>query len=136
MADEQALVPKATVVLPSGTKVTVEGAADDVAAMVALITDGSSRYRHPSGGTRKQRTATAAPGRVSRASKGPADHIRELVTTNFFKTKRGLGEVQKKLEEDAHIYPITSLSPALFRLVRTKELRRIKEAGAWRYVNP
>jgi hypothetical protein len=58
------------------------------------------------------------------------------VTDDFFKTKRGLGEVQKKLEEGAHIYPVTHLSPVLFRLVGARELRRIKEGGTWKYVNP
>jgi hypothetical protein len=62
--------------------------------------------------------------------------IRELRDNDFFTSKRGLGDVQKALEEGAHIYPVTTLSPVLFRMVRGKELRRLKEDGAWKYVNP
>jgi hypothetical protein len=83
----------------------------------------------------KDPSGRASPARTKGNRKGPADHIRELVADDFFKTKQGLGDVKKKLEEGAHIYPITSLSPALFRLVRLKELRRIKEGGVWKYVN-
>ncbi len=79
----------------------------------------------------------AGKGASRRASaKGPVGYVRELVAVDYFKTKRGLGDVQKKLEEGAHIYAVTHLSPAMTRLVRTKELRRIKEGGTWKYVNP
>lgn len=62
-------------------------------------------------------------------------YIRELIVDDYFKTKREIGEVRDKLEEDGHIYPVTSLSTPLYRLIKAKELRRMKEDGAWRYVN-
>ena len=67
---------------------------------------------------------------------GPIDYIRELIEQDFFNGKRALGEIKEKLDEEAHFYPATSLSPALVRLVRKRELRRIKEDGSWKYVNP
>lgn len=72
--------------------------------------------------------------KVKRA--GPTDYIRDLIEEGYFKTKREIGAVRDKLEERAHIYPVTSISGPLYRLVKNKELRRIKEDGAWRYVNP
>jgi hypothetical protein len=132
-------VPKANVVLADGTKVTIEGTADEVAALLERISGGSVQSPgggRPIGAGRRRRKSAAKSGSAKATAKGPADYIRKLVTEDFFKTKRGLGDVQAKLEEGAHIYPVTHLSPVLFRLVRGKELRRIKEGGTWKYVNP
>jgi len=129
-------MPKANVVLPDGTKVTIEGSADEVASLVQRLSGGadvSQRAKASVRRTRRKGSGTSTSDR--KQAKGPADYIRELIDDDFFKTKRGLGDVQKKLEEGAHIYPVTSLSPTLFRLVRTKELRRIKEGRSWKYVN-
>lgn len=136
-------MPKANLVLTDGTRVMIDGTVEEVAAMLERFSGGATG---PSGGistksTRRPRGKSAAKGRRTGSSaktrtKGPADYVRELVSENYFKTKRGLGDVQKKLEESAHIYPVTHLSPVLLRFVRAKELRRIKEGGTWKYVNP
>src|SRR5437588_3266560 len=136
-------MPKANVVLADGTKVTIDGTADEVAALLQRISGsppqplaGDSKKRT---GRRRGRTVTAGSGKGGSgkaAPKGPADYVRDLVAANYFKTKRGLGDVQKKLEEGGHIYAVTHLSPVLLRAVRARELRRLKEGGAWRYVNP
>lgn len=44
--------------------------------------------------------------------------------------------MKEKLEEQGHIYPSRELSPALIKLVRDRELRRVKEGGVYKYVNP
>jgi hypothetical protein len=136
-------MPKANVVLADGTKVTIDGTADEVAALLQRISgsaqqplDGDSKKRT---GRRRRKAIAAASGKGGSARttpKGPADYLRDLVATNYFKIKRGLGDVQKKLEEGGHIYAVTHLSPVLLRAVRAKELRRIKEGGTWKYVNP
>jgi hypothetical protein len=38
------------------------------------------------------------------------------------------------LEEQGQFYPVTSLSPTVLRLVRKRELRRIKDKKRWLYV--
>ena len=67
--------------------------------------------------------------------KGPQTLIAELAGENYFKTKRKIVQIQKKLEEKGHIYAITSLSPPLLRLTRNKTLRRLKEKSGWVYVS-
>ena len=54
----------------------------------------------------------------------------------YFKSKRTIGDIQKKLEEMGHIYALTSLSTPLIRLTRSKNsaLRRLKENKQWVYV--
>lgn len=133
-------MPKANVVLADGTKVTIDGTTDEVASLLQRISGnapdndatkrtGRRRGKSPAKGSGKGGSGKTTP-------KGPADYVRDLVGANYFKTKRGLGDVQKKLEEGGHIYAVTHLSPLLLRLVRGKELRRIKEGGTWKYVNP
>jgi hypothetical protein len=132
---------KAKVQLSDGTTVTIEGTPDEVAAMLRRLSPaGSTSESYRKKGPRQaQRRGSASVGSGSRSTrsptKGPVDYIRELLDDDFFKTKRGLGEVRSKLEERAHIYPNTTISPVLFRMVRNRELRRIREDGKWKYVN-
>jgi hypothetical protein len=138
------LVATANVTLPDGTTVIIEGSAEEVALLLERVSRTGAESASPRsirpGGNRRSRGSLSRKQTTQRpprsAAKGPADYIRELAANNFFETKRGLGQVKAKLEEQAHIYPVTHLSPALFRLVKSKELRRIKEEGQWKYVNP
>lgn len=134
---------KANLVLPDGTKVNINGTADEVAALLARFAStgdsattsarrGPLRTRRRSGSD----TGKKARNKTTKKRTGPTDYIRDLLGEGYFKTKREIGAVRDKLEERAHIYPVTSISGPLYRLVRNKELRRIKEDGAWKYVNP
>ncbi len=129
---------KANLVLPDGTKVTIDGTADEVASLLGRFSSTGA----PSGARSARRGRRKSVGEVKAKTKakvkraGPTDHIRDLIEEGYFKTKRELSAVRDKLEERAHIYPVTSISGPLYRLVRNKELRRIKEDGAWKYVNP
>jgi hypothetical protein len=61
--------------------------------------------------------------------------ISNLIGAGFFKEPKQLGAVKVALEEEGEFYPVTTLSPAMLRLVRAKELRRIKDGnGRWTYV--
>lgn len=62
--------------------------------------------------------------------------IRVLIGEDFFKEKKVIDEVRRILEERAIFYKNSDLSPSLIRLVKKGELRRLKEGGQWRYVNP
>jgi len=116
---------KAQLVTAEGTKVTVEGAPDEVAALVAKLAAGkpsqskreASKHRHK-----------------SRAKVGPVSLISDLIGGGFFKKPKELSAVKLALEEQGHFYPATSLSPILLRLVRRRSLRRIKDNGRWQYV--
>jgi hypothetical protein len=129
-------MPKANVVLPSGAKVTIEGTADEVGTLLERLSEAPDQTSTPAAGRPQPRRSTRPAQPMASQKKGPIDHIRELVNADFFNVKHGIADVQRRLEQNAHIYPVTSLSPALVRLVRVKELRRIKERGKWVYVNP
>lgn len=126
---------KATFELPGGTKVTIDGSPGEVAALLDRFGASGSREapkRRAAG--RRKTSRERQPAKPSRM--GPTEYIRQLKTENFFRTKRTIAEVREKLEEGAHIYPVTALSAPLYRLVKKRELRRIKEGGTWKYVNP
>ena len=131
---------KADVVLPGGAKVTVTGTVDEVASLLAKLSadDDGVSARKPRSSRRKRRggSGSKAANKPKQKSTGPTDYVRDLIGEGYFKTKREIAAVRDKLEERAHIYPVTSISGPLYRLVKSKELRRIKEGGAWKYVNP
>jgi hypothetical protein len=115
---------KAHIVTKSGTKVTVEGSPEEVASLI-------ERIEGPEGGK-----STNTRSKVPRGSRPtPVGLISELIDGGFFKKPRELGAIRLALQEQGHFYPVTTLSPALLRLVRKKELRRIKDAKRWLYVN-
>jgi hypothetical protein len=123
----------ANLTLPDGTKVNIEGTADEVAILLAKCSSTSAGQV-----TSENKTSRAAKSaKKARARrKGPLGLIDTLAEEGFFKSKRNIAEVQKKLEEKGHIYAQESLSGALLRLTRDKHvLRRIKEKAGWVYVS-
>jgi hypothetical protein len=120
--------------LPDGSKVAIEGTADEVAVLVSRLSGGGDSTAVK----RQRRTKTGGSSsgkKQERRSTGPRGLIEALAQQDYFKAqKRTIGDVQKKLEQDGHIYALNSLSPALLRLTRAKTLRRIKENKGWVYV--
>lgn len=126
---------KANLTLPNGTTVKIEGTSEDIAVLLSKF---SGRHKAVSmkSKTTGKKTASrtkGAPPKVER--KGPQSLLEELANEDYFKSKRTIGDVQKKLEEGGHIYAMESLSTPLLRLTRKKVLRRLKEKNAWLYVS-
>ncbi len=125
---------KADLVLPDGTKVVIEGAADEVAGLLERFSaspksgSGSASRKKPS-----QRSQTEGSSKRKKVA-GAGSLINELAEEDYFNVKRTIGDVQKKLEERGHIFALGSISPALFRLTRKRTIRRVKEGKVWVYV--
>lgn len=113
---------KAIIELKDGTKITVEGTPKEVAEAKELMISKEGRKLIKQKIKRKQKT------------KGPIGLILELKEENFFDKPRIISEVKQKLEEKTYYYPLSSLSPALIRLVKQGELGRIKKEGKWMWV--
>jgi hypothetical protein len=60
--------------------------------------------------------------------------IAELIDGGFFKKPKELSAIRNALQEHGHHYPLTTLSPVMLRLVRRRELRRLKDKKRWVYV--
>lgn len=121
-------MPKAMVATPSGTKVTIEGSNDEIAGLIARI-EGLGQATVPplTKPTRANSSKTAKPTLIGLIS--------EMIGRGFFKEPKLLGEVKTELEQNGHFYPLTTLSPTMLRLVKSRQLRRIKDGrGRWTYV--
>jgi len=129
---------KADLTLADGTKVVIEGSPEEVASLLQRFSgDHSREAAEDRSKSRKARGRRSGANADTARATGAIAYIRELIEEDFFESRRGLGDVKAALEERAHIYPVTTLSPSLFRLVRSRELRRLKgDDGQWKYVNP
>ncbi len=117
---------RATVKTRSGATVTVEGSPDEVAAVLERL------ERSEPNDTR--RPVQPPSKRQNKTRPTPMGLLSELIAEGFFAKPRELGAVGAALREKGHFYPATTLSPVVLRLVRKKELRRIKEKKRWTYV--
>ena len=116
---------KARITKPSGTTVVIEGSPDEVAELVKRIEGGSSLA--------KAQEQPDVHGKPKKGKPTLPDYLADLIETGFFKEPKDLSAVQKRLAEMGHVYHVTTLSPALLRRVRGRELRRLKQNGRWYY---
>jgi hypothetical protein len=118
---------KAHITKPSGTKIVVEGTTEEIAAILLQI---ETETQQP-----KQSAAPNIHSKnpPSRGRTTPVNLISTLIDGGFFRTPRDLASVKIALEEMGHHYPVTSLSPTLLRLVRKRQLRRIRDQKRWTY---
>jgi hypothetical protein len=63
----------------------------------------------------------------------PINLISSLIDGGFFRKPKDLAAAKIALEEMGHFFPVTTLSPVLLRLVRKRQLRRIKDQKRWFY---
>jgi hypothetical protein len=119
-------MPKAVIKTKTGATVTLEGTQDEVAALVARFEVGAG-----TGGRSGNRQPMRRQGK-RRAT--PRDLISELIAEGYFNKPKELGAVKQALEERGHFYPLTHLSPVVLRLVKNKDLRRLKQGKRWAYV--
>lgn len=126
---------KADLVLPDGTRVRIEGSAEEVAVLLTKFSQPATAPPIPAQVKEKRKLKKDKGGTARQKKKGPAGLIRELADEDYFKSRRGLSDIQRKLEQRGHIYAQHSLSPALLRLTQSKALRRIKEKKGWVYVS-
>jgi hypothetical protein len=126
---------KADLILPNGTTVKIEGTAEEVAELLDKISLPQRGAGKKPPKKRRNASSKAKTSMKKATRKGPQVLIGELAEEDYFKAKRAISDVQKKLEEKGHIYALESLSMPLLRLTRKKVLRRIKEDNNWVYVS-
>ena len=116
---------KAQITTPQGLHVKIEGTPAEITAVVHDL-----EQKNASKGSTTPRRRKIRAGRTSLV-----DLIESLVDGGFFKKPRDLGSIKGTLAEMGHHYPLTTLSPAMLRQVRKKNIRRIREQKRWLYVN-
>jgi hypothetical protein len=123
---------RAQLITKLGTKVSIEGTVDEVADLLARF---EGEHREPkSTGSSLSMLRSTKPSRSKKAVTSPANLISEFTESGFFSTPKDLNAIKVALQEQGHFYPATSLSPTLLRLVRKRQLRRMKDNKRWVYV--
>jgi hypothetical protein len=128
-------MPKATLVLPDGTNVTVEGSEKEVARLMAFYTGKAQPDSGKGAGKDSGREAASAKKKSAPPKgSGPRYLVYQLANEGFFDKEKTLVEVQQRLEEEGHIYAQTSLSAPLLHAVQSKWLRRVRGKDGWVYI--
>jgi hypothetical protein len=116
---------KAQIITPEGVTIKVDGTAEEIAALL-------SKFR--SSVTIKGRALVPGKNRRKAVQKVQlVDLVDSLIDGGFFKTPRDLAAVRAALAQMGHHYPMTTLSGAMLRKVRRRELRRLKQDKRWVY---
>lgn len=80
------------------------------------------------------RGARAHPAKASGGQRprkgGPTRHLAELLEEGFFDEQRNLSQTVEELRARGHLYRQSDISPVLARMVRAKQLRRLKVKNA------
>jgi hypothetical protein len=114
----------AKITIPGGISVEVDGTPEEV---VAVLADRKTKAPDFS--------SAVVLSRLPRIRKGEiAGLIESLKVEEFFRTPRGLSDIQKKLAELGHHYPVTTLSGAMQVQSQSRNLRRFKQDGRYVYV--
>ena len=87
---------KANIVLPTGAKVQLEGTAEEIAVLLSKFS-GTSDSHAPEAHVKSRHKAPKKSKKISRS--GPTGFVMDLIDEGFFKSRRTLPEIQKKLEE-------------------------------------
>ena len=114
---------KAQISFPDGTTVRLEGTPHEISAIVDR-------------GRKTRETGRPSPrAKVKARSRPPqlVDLIANLIDGGFFKKPKDLAGVKTALEEMGHHYPVTTLSGAMLRQVRKRNLRRLRQDKRWVY---
>jgi len=121
---------KANITTKDGVKISIEGTPEEVASLVAKLQSDKLR---PNLNKQSKRNA-GKMGDVDKSRPTPINLIADLIDGGFFKKPRELSAIKNALAEQGYHYPVTSLSPTALRLVRKRQLRRIKDKKRWLYV--
>lgn len=116
---------KAQISFPDGTTVKLEGTSDEISG---VIDRGRGKPEAKRRTSRAKITVKAASQRVQLV-----DLIANLIDGGFFKKPKDLAAVKGALEELGRHYPVTTLSGAMLRQVRKRNVRRLKQDKRWVY---
>ncbi len=111
---------KAKITTKSGLVMQVDGTPAEIAAVLRDLKD--------------ERAAAPKRKRAVKAGVQLPDLIGALVDGKFFNKPQDLAAVKTALGELGHHYPMTTLSGAMLRQVRRRNLRRMRQDKRWVYV--
>lgn len=121
---------KATIKTKSGTEITIESDRRTINDVIMTIQRREQLREHINEDFQKRRNEMIH-GRQKPLN--ATDLILKLEHEGFFKKTRTLGEIQNEMEKRGYMYPQTTLSAVMLRLLRHGKLTRIREEDKWGY---
>ena len=128
---------KALITTNAGTKISIEGSSSEIKEIIPVIKrleGGADRISDESavdyGVFKNKRKRINSIQKSNTAT----DVILALREQDYFDKPKNLLEIKNALEEQGMIYPVTTLSPILLRLVRKRLIGRVKSDKRWCYV--
>lgn len=113
---------KAHIKTQDGVEMRVEGTPQEIIAIARNL---------------KARETKEVRGKSTVGTKSGKGSLGDLIATladgSFFKQPKDLASIKAALAEMGHHYPVTTLSPAVLRMVRKRTLRRMKQDKRWVY---
>jgi hypothetical protein len=119
---------KATIQSKSGAVITVEGTEKEVSNIIALYESSAGEAKR----NNADRASTVTSGAENKRESA-SGLILELKRDGFFDKPKSLGDISAALEERGFLYPVTTLSGVVLRLLKDGQLRRKKIEKRWMY---
>ncbi len=119
---------KAHIKTNSGTVITVEGDAGEIAKIM-----NSMEALPKCVEAKKIPSKKEALIKEKKKQNSTAEKVVELAEEGFFQKPKKLGEVSVELEKNGYLCPTTTLSGVMLSLVQKKILSRIRRDGIWVY---
>jgi hypothetical protein len=113
---------KAHITTPEGVIVKLEGTPEEIAAVIREAGFKAAPEKSKSKTKQTAMTKSTIPGLVD-----------ELRNDGFFKQPKALGEIQKRLADLGHHYPLTALSGPMQMECKRRNLRRFKKEKKYVY---
>jgi hypothetical protein len=113
---------KAQITTPEGVTVKLEGTAEEIAAVIRQAGQKSALGKANSKAKATTKKRPTVPALVD-----------ELKGEGFFKQPKTLGEIQKRLADLGHHYPLTALSGPMQAQCKQRILRRFKKDKKYVY---
>ncbi len=117
---------KANIEMPDGTKIFLEGDETEVSRIMTFLSTGK-KYTEIISKMDNKKLKT-------KSKLGITDYLRELKEEGYFDQPKTIVEIKNELATRAIIYPVTSIQPTLTRLIKKRELGRVKQDSKWVYV--
>lgn len=119
---------KATIKSKTGAIITIEGTQGEVSSILTVFERTVALGHAKETVTKRQALEKQAKKRLA-----ASDLVVNLKEDSFFEKPKSLAEISKALEEQGHLYPVTTLSGVVLGLVQKRVLRRKKIDGKWAY---
>lgn len=121
-------MPKATIKSKSGAVITIDGSESEISNILSAF-EQSDRVVQV-----RQRVSKMKVERKEQKKRQSASELLiGLKEEGYFEKPKALGDMAQALEEKGYLYPVTTLSGVVLKLVKNKHLRRKKVEGRWVY---